>query len=212
MTHAYQEIYLNKGQAALADAFDYAINTCKISGSNFINLFLSSTVSKRLENGEPAVIAGKSGIEIAIDIILETTGKIIDLGKPVSINRSIEYWIGWSIAYYQWYSSRKYSEIFEALSYDDFYKMHYTLHEADITKFCDIVDERIRKYSTETNLKRIRILYGITQAQLAKSSNTSLRSIQMYEQRQKDINKASAETLYNISKVLGCSIEDLIEK
>ena len=212
MTHAYQEIYLNKGKAVLADAFDYAINTCKISGNNFINLFLSSTVSKRLENGEPAVIAGKSGIEIAIDIILETTGKIIDLGKPVSINRSIEYWIGWSIAYYQWYSSRKYSEIFEVLSYDDFYKMYYTLHEADITKFCDIVDERIRKYSKETNLKRIRILYGITQAQLAKSSNTSLRSIQMYEQRQKDINKASAETLYNISKVLGCSIEDLIEK
>lgn len=34
----------------------------------------------------------------------------------------------------------------------------------------------------------------------------------MYEQRNKDINKASAETLYRISKVLGCTMEDLIEK
>lgn len=34
----------------------------------------------------------------------------------------------------------------------------------------------------------------------------------MYEQRNKDINKASAETLYKISKVLGCTMEDLIEK
>jgi hypothetical protein len=33
----------------------------------------------------------------------------------------------------------------------------------------------------------------------------------MYEQRNKDINKASVEALYRISKVLGCSIEDLLE-
>jgi hypothetical protein len=34
----------------------------------------------------------------------------------------------------------------------------------------------------------------------------------MYEQRRKDINKASAETLYRIAKTLGCTIEDRIEK
>ena len=34
----------------------------------------------------------------------------------------------------------------------------------------------------------------------------------MYEQRNKDIDKASAESLYRISRVLGCTIEDLIEK
>lgn len=212
MTHAYQEIYLSKAQRVLGDAFDYAINTCKIPGNNFVNQFVSSTISRKMEKGEPAIIAGKSGIEIAIDIILETTGKPITTVQKVSFERSIEYWIGWSIAYYQWYSSRQYSNIFEAISYDDLVKMYYTLHEADISKFCDVMDEILKKHSTETNLKRIRVSYGITQAQLAKSSNTSLRSIQMYEQKQKDINKASAETLYNISKVLGCSIEDLIEK
>ena len=212
LIHPYSELYLSRAQIVLGDAFDYAINTCKISGSDFTNLFLSSTISRRLENGEPSIVAGKSCIEIAIDIISETTGKFIDSDKTVNIDRSIEYWIGWSIAYYQWYSSRNFNDIFDVLSYDDLVKMYYTLHEADITKFCEIVDERIRNYSVETNLKRIRTSYGITQSQLAKLSNTSLRSIQMYEQRQKDINKASAETLYNISKVLGCSIEDLIEK
>ena len=34
----------------------------------------------------------------------------------------------------------------------------------------------------------------------------------MNEPRNKDINKASAETLYRIAKVLGCSIENLLEK
>ena len=61
-------------------------------------------------------------------------------------------------------------------------------------------------------LKRIRSSYGCTQAELAKRSGVSLRSLQMYEQRNKDINKASVETLYRISKVLGCTIEDLLEK
>ena len=90
--------------------------------------------------------------------------------------------------------------------------MYYTLHEADITKFIDIANERMRYKFKETNLKRIRSSYGCTQAELAIRSGVSLRSIQMYEQRNKDINKASAETLYRISKVLGCTIENLLEK
>ena len=76
----------------------------------------------------------------------------------------------------------------------------------------EIADEKIREQFKGTNLKRIRSSYGCTQAELAKRSGVSLRSIQMYEQRNKDINKASVETLYRISKVLGCTIEDLLEK
>lgn len=34
----------------------------------------------------------------------------------------------------------------------------------------------------------------------------------MYEERNKDINKASANALYRILKVLGCNIESLLEK
>jgi len=90
--------------------------------------------------------------------------------------------------------------------------MYYTLHEADITKFVDIVDSRMKEYFVETNLKRIRTVYGVTQAELAERSGVSLRSIQMYEQRNKNINKASVETIYRLAKVLGCTMEDLIEK
>ena len=90
--------------------------------------------------------------------------------------------------------------------------MYYTLHEADITKFAGLMDARMREFFTDTNLKRIRTAYGCTQAELAKRSNVSLRSIQMYEQRNKDINKASAETVLRLSRVLGCTMEDLLEK
>lgn len=209
---SYQEIYLNKAQKALGDAFDYAVNGCGISGSDFVKLFTTSSVSKRMENGEPSLLAGKSGIELANDVVFETTGRALDSEPKVNIGRSREYWIGWAVAYYQWYSSRSYGDIFKALSFEDLQKMYYTLHEADISKFVEIADERIREYFKETNLKRTRTAYGYTQSELAKHSGVTLRSIQMYEQRQKDINKASVETLYRIAKVLGCSIEDLIEK
>ena len=212
MIRAYQEIYLNKAQSVLGDAFDYAINACLIPGASFIKLFVASSVSKRLENGDPAVLAGKSGIEIAIDVILETNNKQLEAKTWEHFGRSPEYWIGWAVCYYQWFSSRSYADVFKVLSFDDLKRMYYTLHEADITKFVDIADQKIRNYFKETNLKRFRTIYGCTQAELAKRSGASLRSIQMYEQRNKNINKAGAETLYRISKVLGCSIEDLLER
>lgn len=211
MIHAYQEIYLPRVQTVLGDAFDYAVNSCKVAGKDFVKMFDMSSVSKKIENGEPAYISGKSGIEIAVEIIDETTEYVVDIEPKNSFGRSKEYWIGWAICYYQWYSCRKYREILNAIAYEELEDMYNTLHEADISKFVDIVDSRMRIYYKETNLKRIRNLYGISQAELAKRSGVSLRSIQMYEQRNKNINKASADTLYKISKILGCSMDELLE-
>lgn len=212
MTHAYQEIYLSKAQSALGDAFDYAVNTCSIPGNDFVKLFIASSVSKRMENGEPDYIAGKSGIEIVREIVAETKGQELQIEPQEHFERSREYWIGWAVAYYQWHSCRKYSDIFKVISFEDLQKMYYTLHEADVTKFVDIMDSLMKEYFSETNLKRIRTAYGLTQAELAKRSGVSLRSIQMYEQRNKNINRASAETMYRLAKVLGCTMEDLIER
>ena len=212
MTHAYQEIYRSKAQATLGDAFDYAVNTCGMNGTTFTKLFCASTVSRRMENGEPAYVAGKSGIEIVLEVISETMGKSLAIESHEHMGRSREYWIGWAAAYYQWHSGRKYSDIFKVIPFEDMQKMYYTLHEADITKFVEIADQLMKDHFKETNLKRIRTAYGCTQAELAKRSGVSLRSIQMYEQRNKDINKASVETVHSLAKVLGCTMEDLIER
>ena len=212
MTRAYQEIYLSKAQSVLGEAFDYAVNSCDIPGNDFAKLFVASSYSRRMENGEPSLLAGKSGIELAIDIVRETTGKEIIAALEERLGRSPEYWIGWAVAYYQWWSERKYGSIFKVLTFDELHQMYYTLHEADISKFLDIADARMKEYYPETNLKRLRTAYGCSQSELAKLSDVSLRSIQMYEQRNKDINKASSDTLYRLAKALGCTMEDLIEK
>ena len=165
-----------------------------------------------MENGEPNFLAGKSGADMVSDILMETTGKAPQAAPGEHLTRSREYWIGWAIAYYQWYSGRTYTEILKAITYEELWNMYDPLHEADISKFASILDARIRETFPDTNLRRIRRTYGCSQSELAIHSGVSLRSIQMYEQRNKDINKASAETLLKLSKALGCTMEDLIEK
>lgn len=144
--------------------------------------------------------------------MLETTGEQLEAKPQEKFGRSPEYWIGWAACYHQWFSARSCSDIIRALPFDDLENLYYSLHKSDVSKFADVVEERIREYYKETNLKRIRGAYGCTQAELAKRSGVSLRSIQMYEQRNKNINKASAETLYRIARVFGCTRENLLEK
>ena len=47
--------------------------------------------------------------------------------------------------------------------------------------------------------------------ELAERSGISLRSIQMYEQRQKNTNRASAEAVYRLACALRCSMEGLLQ-
>lgn len=64
----------------------------------------------------------------------------------------------------------------------------------------------------ETNLKLLRKKAGLSQRKLADLSSVPVRTIQQYEQRQKNINKAQAEYLVMLAKVLCCEVEDLMEK
>ena len=51
----------------------------------------------------------------------------------------------------------------------------------------------------------------MSQSELSQKSGISLRTIQQYEIKAKDINKAATMTLIKLSRVLGCKIEDLLE-
>ena len=50
-----------------------------------------------------------------------------------------------------------------------------------------------------------------SQFELADQSGINIRNIQMYEQRINNIDKAQAHTIYKLSRVLGCDMEDLLE-
>ena len=87
--------------------------------------------------------------------------------------------------------------------------MYHPLHEADIRKFVDVANSIV--FQKETNLARYRKNADMSQIQLSRYSQVSLRSIQLYEQRQLNIKTAPANKLLRLSRVLGCTIEDLLE-
>lgn len=89
--------------------------------------------------------------------------------------------------------------------------MYPLYHEMDVTRFYEEMERRYKEASKETNLARIRKNYSLSQSELAKLSNVNLRSIQLYEQRVNDIDKAEAHTLFKLAVVLKCNIEDLLE-
>ena len=210
MIRAYPESYLSKAQSTLGDLFDYSINVFGLSGDSFIKLFSSSELCKRFENGDVALIAGKSGIELSEDLIEEVYGTSVIIEPEYRPIRSAEYWIGWAVCYYHWLTSVPYSVIFSIYSFENLKNLYVTLHEADISKFVQITSERMTSMLS-TNLKRIRTANGYSQSQLARKAKVGIRSIQMYEQRNKDINKAAVETVYSLSKALGCDVSALIE-
>jgi len=72
-----------------------------------------------------------------------------------------------------------------------------------------IKNKEINSY--ESNLKRIRVSMGMTQAELSELSGINIKSVAAYEQSPEKINKASLETVYNIADCLGCEIENLIQ-
>ncbi len=90
--------------------------------------------------------------------------------------------------------------------------MYSVYHEMDITAFIEAMDKKIAERSISTNLKNIRPNRGFSQSELSAASGVGLHSIQLYEQRVNDIDKAQAQTIYKLSLALGCDMEDLLEK
>ena len=211
MTHAYNKSYLSNAKNRLAQFFDYTINDCKFNSDWTAMMFVQSGYAEQFERGNPAVLAGMSGIELAHRVINKIY-KEKELPPPsFSDDKSPEYWAGWALAEYQWYTGKRFKDIFEYAPLSKIVSMYSIYHEMDITQFIDTMNQLYDKKDADTKLKQIRESRGLSQTELAVESGVHLRSIQMYEQKANDIDKAQAKTLYKLSRVLGCEIEDLLE-
>ena len=212
MTRAYNESYLSDAKDRLSQFFDYLINDCGMKADWVASIFLSSGYAEQFERGNPAILAGMSGIELARAVV-EATYKKKKLPEPrYSEGLSPDYWAGWALAEYQWHSGKRFKDIFEHVKLSEIIPMYSVYHEMDISKFIETMDKKCATALPECRLKKMRESRGLSQSELAKISGVSLRSIQMYEQRVNDIDKAQAQTIYKLSRVIGCSMENLIKK
>jgi DNA-binding XRE family transcriptional regulator len=126
------------------------------------------------------------------------------------MNRSVEYWAGWALAYYQWQSGMSYKNIYDSgIKLTDITDM-YILHEAPDEKFVEIMFEKMKDCHKGNMLKRLRKYCGLTQKELSEATGVSLRMIQLYEQGQNDITKAQAGVVQSLADVLGTDAKELI--
>lgn len=212
MMHAYDKLYLEKARTALARMLDFAVYELHYDIAAFFELFIASGIAKRFEQGEFTLLVGMSGVELAYTV-LENVGLDTKRIRPkYPVSRSEEYWTGWALAYYQWQTSLSFAEINRYVPIKAVQNLYQPYHEMDIRQFCDKMTELYKKAKRDTNLKILRQKAELTQNQLAELAEVPLRTIQQYEQRQKNINHAYAETLAKIAKQLYCNIEDLLEK
>lgn len=212
MIHAYDKVYLEKARTTLGRMLDFAVCELHCDLTAFFDMFISSGIAVLFEDGDFTVIAGKSGVELAYQV-LEESGLDIQRTKPAfAASRSPEYWTGWALAYYQWETGLSFREITACIPISDILDLYYPYHEMDIRQFADKMNELYLAAKPDTNLKILRRQAGLSQRQLAELSGVPLRTIQQYEQRQKNINKAQAEYLMCLSHTLCCRVDDLVEK
>lgn len=211
MTRAYTEQYLNDAMRNLGEAFDYAVNACKLSPDEFMQLFIASGFAEKFGKGNPKIVSGLSGTELVIEIITKSGRTISFPESQIDYDCSPEYWCGFVLAYYQWVTARSFRNIHENISMQEVLKLYPTHHEASEDKFVDTVNAIIARKAKITRLQRQRKRCCYSQSELAKKSGISLRTLQHYEIGTKSINKASVQTIVALASVLGCKVEDLLE-
>lgn len=210
---AYSDEYLSVAQRHLGALFDTVVNSCGRSLEECIELFLDSPLSTRFEAGDPAVVAGRSGEELALEIVgCHASGE----HEPYQFNppesASSEYWTGWALAFYQWASGFTFRSIQSLVPIREVHALYLPYHEMDIRQFCDRMDELVALAKPMTNVKERRLAAGLSQSQLAAAARVPLRTLQQYEQGQKNINHARADYLESLARVLCCKTSDLLER
>ena len=182
----------------------------------FYHLFAKSEVAASFTEGGNGPDIGVSGIELVLSICENARGEVLDelLQDSISLSRGDSVrarWIGQTLARYQWDKGLSFRSIAVFLDVQDLERIYAEQGESDWKATSDAI-ELVRCISTRsTRLKRLRVARGLTQAELSRMSDVSLRSIQQYEQRKKDINKAQAFSVYRLARVLGCQMEELME-
>ena len=215
MTCAYNEMYLSDAMDNMGEMVDVAVNDLGYELDAFMKIFLNSQVCIGFQNGNPAVLLGLSGTDMALRV-LEEAGLSTSLREEqAKYLPSTEYWAGWILAYYHWKTGIMFENILEYLPASEIRSKYKTLHEVSEEKcadaFSNIIRKKIEESEYPSRLQKKRRLAGLSQSQLAEEAGINLRTLQQYEIKAKSINKAAYETVVALAKALYCEPGDILE-
>ena len=210
MIRAYSELYLKDARRCLANSLDYAVHTLGYDLVEFYGMFIRSDLATRFERGDPFIVAGKSGIELTMMIAEKYKGECEYIPRLYHDGKSREYWVGWVLAFYQWYSSCTFRMLDEEVRISTILNMYDKYHEMDIMHFVDRINEMRQGTRLNSYLKKYRELRGYSQSELADLAGIPLKTLQHYEQGDKSLARANATYILSLARVLDCKPEILI--
>lgn len=202
MIHAYSELYLNDAMTNVAELFNYVSDVESLDELFF--LFIKKGYAYEFGRGNVYFLNMPPHVLYSM-----ITDQKAPQAPMVELGRSPQYWCGFVLAYYQWYTGLSFKKIQDKLPPSKILALYHPLHEASLEKFVEVANSIVLQ--KETYLEEYRKYAKLSQKELASRSGVPLKMIQLYEQRKVNINDAPAHHLLRFSRVFSCTIEDLIE-
>lgn len=83
----------------------------RLNSVDFLDLFITGGIADQFGSGVPRFVSGMSGIELVWEV-MERSDLERELPEwEAAYDCSPEYWCGWILAYYQWYTGRSFWNI-----------------------------------------------------------------------------------------------------
>jgi DNA-binding transcriptional regulator YiaG len=237
MTHAYDRALLGRAADTLGRMLDFASRSLHYDITSMMDLFCASGLASMFERGEIRVIAGMSGTELVYEILGESGFTFERTAPRHTGGLSPEYWCGYALAHIQWNSClpfRKIMSVFSPQGFTEEYsKKRFRFLDGlplniSETERSDALREFGERFAAETAssvlasftditlaspgacLRKARTSCRLSQSGLAAETGIPVRTIQQYEQGQKDLRKARSEYISAMSRVLNCSPDSLL--
>lgn len=235
MAHSYSELYISKARDSLGRMLEFAVHDLHMNAADIFALFISTGVAADFGRGDVRTIAGMSGVELSYAVLDRSGIGAERIRYRYTSGRSGEYRAGSILAYAQWEHCVRFEDITECISISSIVSMYeerksqaleglsWTAGPAERTAAIEsmapdfdtdclrIIADRLTDRDGEARLKAMRIRNGLSQSQLAAASGVPLRTLQQYEQRQKDIRKAGVQYVTGLASALHCEPGELLE-
>ncbi len=202
MVYAYEEKHLTTIAEIVGDIFRKATCIEDFEIDRFAQEFAKSEVAHAIEYGDLDYIISEE-IE---DDIASLIGSESNKEYCEDVN-SREYWVGYILVFIQRAVRRSFKEIFALYLCSRLLKDYDTYGDMGPIEMV----KKIKQYISMGNkLKQFREKKKMTQQELSNTSNVTVKNIKAYEDGTVDISKAQGDTLFRLSRALGCTIEELL--
>ena len=231
----FNTIFKDNVCRSMGRMLDFAVHGLHRNAEEFLTLFVATGTAALIECGDIRYVAGMSGTELAY-VVMDRSGIEYDRIRPrYTTGTSVEQYIGSALAAAQNETGVPFGDLLKVLDVQEaaaefgagkqalLNDLPWNIGEAERLAALESsgaefeaaltlrLIEKVRHLSKDTRLKTLRMQNGLSQSQLAAESGVPLRTIQQYEQRQKNINKAQFEYLVRLSDALNCDPLQLIE-